>query len=164
MIFYFIYLLEASICLGFFFMVYQLFLKGDTFYHLKRIYLISIIGFSLLIPQLPSTGVSQIQETVTSVIGQEVSPVYYQDTFENVVFGTIPENIYASSKLIKHPVLFLIYLMYFIGCLYFIVRFIINMYLVLNLYRKCEKEKFGKYTLLILPDDYSTFSFLMQFS
>jgi hypothetical protein len=55
---YMVYLLEASICLALFYFTYWLLIKGDTFHHLKRVYLLLSVVLSLIIPELPSSDLS----------------------------------------------------------------------------------------------------------
>jgi hypothetical protein len=55
---YMVYLLEASICLALFYFTYWLLIKGDTFHHLKRVYLLLSVVLSLIIPELPPSDLS----------------------------------------------------------------------------------------------------------
>ncbi len=46
------YIVEASVCLAFFYLVYWLFLKKETYFHLNRIYLVLALLLSFIIPML----------------------------------------------------------------------------------------------------------------
>jgi len=48
-----IYLFQSGLCLVVFYLVYELFLKRETFFQLNRIYLVSGLGLSFLIPAYP---------------------------------------------------------------------------------------------------------------
>ena len=47
-----LYILESGICLTVFFLLYQVFLKKETYYRLNRAYLLFALFFSLLAPVL----------------------------------------------------------------------------------------------------------------
>ena len=88
MIHIFIYLIEASICLSLLYVVYLIFIN-DTFYNLKRFYLLASIIVSLIIPQLPAAKIHKsIEEKIvfSTISNNELSN--YSDTFEKVVFGS----------------------------------------------------------------------------
>ena len=46
------YIFESGICLMVFFLLYQVFLKKETYYRLNRVYLLFALSFSLLVPVL----------------------------------------------------------------------------------------------------------------
>jgi beta-lactamase regulating signal transducer with metallopeptidase domain len=46
------YVLEAGVCLAFFYSIYWLFLKKETYFHLNRAYLVSSLLLSFIIPAL----------------------------------------------------------------------------------------------------------------
>ena len=50
-----IYMLESGICLMVFFLLYQVFLKKETYYRLNRAYLLFALSFSMLAPLLNIT-------------------------------------------------------------------------------------------------------------
>lgn len=56
-----LHLVKVSGCLGLFYLVYPLFLRNETYHHLKRAYLLSTLALSLLIPLL-SIPISVPQE------------------------------------------------------------------------------------------------------
>ncbi|MBK5195170.1 MAG: hypothetical protein JJE08_03930 [Proteiniphilum sp.] len=72
---FFIYLIQANIALSMFFILYSVVFKRDTFLHLRRLFFLSIILFSLLYPliTIPVPGnfldlfSSEVQEAETTV-------------------------------------------------------------------------------------------------
>jgi BlaR1 peptidase M56 len=50
------FVLESGICLTFFYVVYWLFLKNETYFSLNRFYLVSALAFSFIIPGLRVTS------------------------------------------------------------------------------------------------------------
>ena len=101
-----IYLLEVSICFALFYSVYILF-KGDTFYYLKRFYLIFTALLSLIIPQLSSSNLPvNIEQLIVTKPTQDLVNITFQDTFEKVVFGKqmkkIVEMVVNQSMIIDY--------------------------------------------------------------
>jgi len=152
-----IYLIEVSICFALFYSVYVLF-KSDTFYYLKRYYLLFTALISLVIPQLPSSNLSSYTEQfIIKEPIQELGDITFHDTFEKVVIGQIPENIYSSGK--NFSLLSLLGIIYLIGFLYFLYRLLNNLFHIYQLVRHNEKVKDENFKIIILSNDYPTFSF-----
>lgn len=153
-----IYLFEVSICFALFYLVYIAF-KGDTFYYLKRFYLIFTVFISLIIPQLTISALpAHFEQLIAAEPTQNFSNITFHDTFEKVVFGQIPENILTTENNYFH-FLTLLGIIYLIGALYFVYRLLKNIFHIHHLYRHNEKENDGKFKIVLLPDEYPTFSF-----
>ena len=153
-----IYLLEVSICFALFYSVYVLF-KGDTFYYLKRFYLIFTVLISLIIPQLSSSNLPvDIEQFIVTKPTQEMGNVSFQDTFEKVVFGQIPENIFTSESNL-FSLLNLLGIIYLIGVMYFLYRLLRNLFHIYQLYKQNEKESHENFRIILLSNEYPTFSF-----
>jgi formylglycine-generating enzyme required for sulfatase activity len=153
-----IYLLEVSICFALFYLVYFLF-KGDTFYYLKRFYLVFTVLISIIIPQLSSPNLPvDIEQLIIIEPTQDVSNITFQDTFEKVVFGQIPENIFTPESNF-FDLLSLLVLFYLIGVLYFLYRLLRNFFHIFYLYKQNEKENYQNFKVVLLPENYPTFSF-----
>jgi len=152
------YLLEASICLALFYLVFLIF-KGDTFYYLKRFYLVFTVLISLIIPQLTSPELpAGIEQIIAKKQSQEIGNITYRDTFEKVVFGQIPENIFDSES--KFLSLFsLLVIIYFTGVIFFLYRLLRNLFHIHHLYKQNNKEDYQNFSVILLPSDYPTFSF-----
>ena len=153
-----IYLLEVSICFALFYSVYILF-KGDTFYYLKRFYLIFTALISLIIPQLSSSKLPvNIEQLIVTKPTQDLVNITFQDTFEKVVFGQIPESIFASESNL-FSLLNLLGIIYLIGVMYFLYRLLRNIYHICQLYKQNEKESHENFKIVLLSNEYPTFSF-----
>jgi formylglycine-generating enzyme required for sulfatase activity len=162
MIHLFVYLIEASFCLILMYLCYILFINNDTFYKLKRYYLLFSLVISITIPQLPSTHLSKnFEHKIASFKPNFISNSNYKDTFENVIFGNTPiqpENISKTSYLNFY--LELILIIYVIGIVVLLYRLANNIFQVLRLIGINNKEPYGKFTIVHHDDDYPTFSFL----
>ncbi len=154
-----IYFLEVSICFALFYSVYIIF-KGDTFYYLKRIYLVFTVLISLIIPQISSPNLPvNIEQIIIVEPTQDLSNVIFQDTFEKVVFGLVPENILVSKGNIFLSLFNLLGIIYILGLLYFLYRFLRSLFHIYHLYKHNNKDKYLNYRLIHLPTEYPTFSF-----
>lgn len=162
MIHIFIYLIEASICLSLLYVVYLIFIN-DTFYNLKRFYLLVSIIVSLIIPQLPAAKIHKsIEEKIvfSTISNNELSN--YSDTFEKVVFGSIPadlniQSFYEAND--KNTYLLIILTIYILGISILLYKFLINLNQIYNLVKKNLKEKYFNYTIVYHKVNLSTFSF-----
>ncbi len=154
-----IYLAEASICLALFYTVYIL-LKGDTFFSLRRVYLLLTLILSLLIPQISlpffKEELKQIQPIEKT---SEIKDFPYHDTFEKIVVGQFPDTIMQNDVKKRIPIKALPGILYLIGFLFFLNRFIRNIKEIYRLYRFNPKERFQSYDVTLLRGDYPSFSF-----
>ncbi len=154
-----IYLLEVSICLTLLYSVY-LIIKSETFHHLKRYYLIFTVLISLIIPQISLPKIpSEIAQQIVNTSNQNKSNITYYDTFEKVTFGQILENKNSVEKKLVFNWLNLLGIIYLIGVLYFLYRFVINIFHIYRLYRHNQKHNYLDYKIILLQNEYSTFSF-----
>jgi beta-lactamase regulating signal transducer with metallopeptidase domain len=149
-----IYLLKASIILGVFYLVYEIFLRKHTFFHFNRGYLIIAALFSLSIPLL----------TIS------FSFEFYNNNFSDISLNIlIPQNSETGiqihdhySKLI-HPSVISLWL--FPGAVYFaglIIFLLIYLFRILHLHRlttRYSSEFCYGVTCVQLPNQESPFSF-----
>jgi len=62
-----VYILQAGLALGVFYVIYELFLKRETFFHLNRVYLVSGLLLSFLIPAFPITSPFRASAAVPAI-------------------------------------------------------------------------------------------------
>jgi len=96
-----IYILQSGLCLAVFYTVYELFLKRETYFQLNRIFLVSGLLLSFLIPAFP----------ITSPFKTAAAPI-------NSDFASIPS---ASARGFGSTDF--LYVLYGIGVLVFLLRF-----------------------------------------
>jgi formylglycine-generating enzyme required for sulfatase activity len=162
MIHLFVYLIEASLCLTLLYLCYIIFIKNDTFYNLKRYFLLLSLAASIIIPQLPATHLTRVieQKILSSGNSTSNSPGYH-DTFTNIIFGNKPvqpETISKSPYL--NPIIVLLFIIYLAGIFVMIFRFSQNIAHILRLIRLNNREPYGRITIIHHNDNYPTFSFL----
>jgi len=161
MIHFLVFLTEASLCLILMYLAYILLIGNDTFYALKRYYLLFSIVVSLIIPQLPSNHFSkQFEMKISSVSHGFTDKANFKDTFGSIIFGNTPIQPESISKSFDLNIpLALLLLIYLLGVIFLLFRLTSNIILVLRLALKNEKEPYSKFTLVHHKDDYPAFSF-----
>jgi formylglycine-generating enzyme required for sulfatase activity len=158
----FIYLVEASICLLLLYLCYVLLINNDTFYRVKRFYLIFSVVTSIAIPQLPSIRESkEVKQIITTFSQNDNAYSNYKDAFEKVVFSNIPEkSVKLDSSSNIYPFILILITVYLLGMVLLIFRLIININQLLRLVRSNNIEPYGKFAIVHHNDDYPTFSFM----
>lgn len=132
------YLLESSLCLMLFYLIYWVFLKKDTHFFLNRIYLILSLVISQLIPLFKITSPWR----TIRLIGDQP------------VINSIPVTPVSSWGL-KETLITI----YALGLLLFLVRFLSHM---LKLYQTIKKHRITKSTgekIVMINHDCPPFSF-----
>jgi hypothetical protein len=161
MIRYFLYLLEASICLSLFYLVYWFFIKDDTFHRLKRYYLLISVIISLVIPVLPASYLTKnIEKSILPLKTETLRNLYSQNAFEKILFTGL--SIETSNKApVRNPIAFfsVLFIPYCAGVIFMFFRLLYNLIHLTLLIKRNIGKPYGKYFIIILPEDYPTFSF-----
>jgi formylglycine-generating enzyme required for sulfatase activity len=157
---YFLYLIESSICLILFYLVYIMFLKEDTFHRFKRNFLLFSIFLSLLIPQMPSFKIAEdIEQTYIPQYVAVSDDTDYRDTFEKVVFGEIPTPQVDDVVPGSFSFISAIVLLYFMGILFLLYRLIHNLLHIYILIKRNVSKRYKGYYIISLPEESPSFSF-----
>lgn len=110
---YLIYLLKFSVLVGLFWMVYEIFLKKETFYQIKRIYLTAGIVLSAI---LPITHITLTNNSEKGVFHETLQSIQLQNITSNDSFqAAAPGEISFISILLG---------CYFLGGLFFLIRYL----------------------------------------
>ncbi len=136
-----LYLFESGICLAFFYLVYWIFLKKETFFNLNRFFLVSSIGFSLIIPLI------RISSPFTS------RPLL-ERTYASGASG--PGAGLQSGSLGVADILLLIY---FTGVGFLLLRFGFKLLLVFLMIRKNGVQRYNGLKVVFIERNCSPFSF-----
>jgi len=146
------FLLESGVSLAFLSLIYILFLRGETFFRLNRVFLLVSVVFSILLPfmhfrvyepqsvMLPEVTVTQYRNLVEAVT------IYGQD-----LSGAVVKTI-SSSRIIVF--------VYLLGLFLFTVRFLIRLGQITLLISKNPVQKSGKVKFVFIEKEFSPFSFL----
>ncbi len=133
-----IYIIESGISLALFYSVYWIFLKKETFFAINRIYLVSSVAFSFVIPfiHIPS-------------------PIASRPLLKGSAVFTEVSSMPAQSLGIS-DVLLLIYIW---GVVFFLFRFVYQLLKVLMLIRKSGVQKYNGLKVVFIDKNCSAFSF-----
>ncbi len=140
------FILKASLCWLFFYGIYELFLKKQTFFRLNRVYLLSTLLLGILIPAFQYIPWKNSVE-----VAQVIYPIILEiDQFQEVVIQNKEASINWSRILL---------IVYLIGMSLFVVRFFIGFAKVIRLLQGSEKIDKGHYTLVLTTTSHLPFSF-----
>ncbi|WP_163355303.1 M56 family metallopeptidase [Dysgonomonas sp. 25] len=135
-----IYLLKSSLSLAFFYILYMLCFRKDTFFGLRRFYFLASILFSLLFP-LFSFQVSRARLSLL--------PEYFSDTI-TVVSGNAIDNPGQSAfdfGWMEFSFLIISFVSFIL-----LLRFIRQIYSLYKLRKNNTAEPYGAYTLIRIND------------
>ncbi len=139
-----LYLLESGICLLVFFSLYQLFLKKETWYHLKRIYLVFSISFSLLIPLL---NISLTGGSVAQLMNFRMEPLMVSASGNTAIPGG-SISIWEICGFV-----------YFSAVFFLAIRTFLNFRRIRKLYLSGQVMPAKHYNLILHSMNYPPFSF-----
>ncbi|MFC2098134.1 M56 family metallopeptidase [Bacteroidota bacterium] len=139
-----LYLLESGLCLLVFFSLYQLFLKRETYYQLNRVYLLTSLVFSLVVPLLNITLRSQSTSQIASF---HMEPILVSATTGAV----------ATTKQIG--IFEVLAGIYFLVVLVLTVRLLLNFKRITKLYSIGRVNAYKNYKLILHSMNYPPFSF-----
>lgn len=146
------FLLESGISLALLSLIYILFLRKETFFRLNRLFLLVSVIFSILLPFL-KFRVYDPQPVMLA----EITVTPYRNLMEAVTIygrdfsGSVEQTISSSNMIV---------MIYLIGLLFFLGRFIFRLTQVLSLIRKNAVQKNGSVKFVSIHKDFSPFSFL----
>lgn len=139
---------------------FMLFISGDTFHNLKRFYLLFAVIISFIIPQLPSSRITEeIEEAIISDYTVQTDYSNYHDTFEKVVFGSVPTNFKTENISKSSPFKLILITLYLIGLIYMLFKLLSNLLMIHKLIIVNGKEKYGDYYIISLSEGYPSFTF-----
>lgn len=141
------YLLESSLCLLVFFLLYKALFQKNTFFQANRFYLLSGALFSFIIPALHFTWQQQEIEVL--------APMVYGSEF--IIYG-FNESLEQAAPLFSLTLGQLLLIIYTIGVLFFSTRLLKRVYTLYQITQHNPKEKKqGVLTLHTETQDTSSF-------
>ena len=148
------YLLKVAICWLVFYVLYRLILEKTTFFRLNRAYLLITLLLGLVVPMVrislgapadPTEGSNWLPEVVVRANNLVNQPY------------TLPEitiQVPSSAAWDIWPWL------YWGGVAYCLLRFLLGLFQLYNIYRRGNKQAMGKYTLVYSEEVKAPFSFM----
>jgi TonB family protein len=146
------YLLESGISLSLFAAVFLLFLRKETFFRTNRLFLLSSVIFSLILPLVAIPVYAPVPQTLP-----EVTVTPYRNLLEAVIISTRQisgnvENFVLSSRLLVN--------LWLTGVLVMTGIFIFRIVQIIRIIRKSRTENGEGYRLVLTGRDNPPFSFL----
>ncbi len=147
---FFTYLLESSICLICFYCLFFFLLKKETWFQWNRLYLMSSVLISLLIPVFNYTVNVTIDAAPILNFDNNIAPVISPNPIE--------ESFYLFP-FIRNNFLQIISCIYVIGFLFSTLVFIKSLLQIFSFYLKGKKERKEKVTHVLANERIGMFSF-----
>jgi len=138
-----LYLFEVSLSLALFYSIYWLFLKKETFFAVNRLFLISSILFSFIVPFI-NVSFMKISSPIAS--RQLIERTY--------VLGQT-----ASTQAKTMGIFYVLWLIYLIGAGLFLLRFLYKLLKLLMLIKKSSVQKINGVNVVFVEKDLAPFSF-----
>lgn len=148
------YLLKVAICWLVFYVLYRLILEKTTFFKLNRAYLLITLLLGLVVPMVRISLGAPVDPTESSNWLPEV--VIRANNLVNQPY-TLPEitiQVPSSAAWDIWPWL------YWGGVAYCLLRFLVGLFQLYNIYRRGNKQAMGKYTLVYSTEVKAPFSFM----
>ena len=146
------FILESGVSLSVFALIYMLFLRRETFFKLNRMFLLSSVLFSVVLPFLKF----HIYEADPVVLAEiTISP--YRNLIEAVTVygkdlsGSVEQAILSAN---------LIILIYILGVTFFLGRFLFRIAVLYRVVSKNQVQRLEGFYLVTLNKETSPFSFL----
>lgn len=162
---YFLYLIEASVCLILLYVVYLLFLRKETYHHLKRYYLLLSLTFSMVIPLLPSIAYFGNQDSSNNrkytYQDESITMYRYRDNFDKFLYTTLNEKFETELSQNDNEVLQKSFYLFLISSgIIMLFRFLSNCYSLRRLIKNSPVIPYGKFRIVRMEKDHPPFSFL----
>ncbi|MDV6169760.1 M56 family metallopeptidase [Flavobacterium sp. DG1-102-2] len=143
----FLYLVKVSALIALFSLSYNFFLKKDTFFSSIRFFLISGIATSFILPLF----------TITKIIWVDPSPILQQITTKSL--PVIPAPAPALEESFEMNLWYVAGIIYLIGALFFLFRFIADIYRVSTILKNQNLKKVDGFKFIDTDKNISPFSF-----
>jgi len=134
-----LYALESGVCLAFFYAVYWLFLKNETYFLLNRFYLVSGLLLSFVIPGLKVTSPFLSARASSAPVSFAQMPA-------------VPIRSFGWADLLLA--------VYFAGVLIFLIRFVFHLVKLRSVIRRCGWRDSGGCRVVSVDGEFAPFSFL----
>ena len=131
---FFTYLLQVNIALALFYLLYAVAFKRDTFFQLRRLFLLSVILFSMLYPFFAVPALAEVVPFSFSR-GEEVRSEVLIGDVGWEVFGD--EEVVASRSI---PWVTVLVALYWVVTAAFILRFFVQLFSVYRVWKRSERR------------------------
>jgi len=156
------YLIVSSVSISIFYLAYLYFFRKEQNFKIIRIFLLSAILFSLILPLNPFTINLPCVKEVKPFI-ENTKPSYKPDVeaIESIKPTELPvnQNIKAKNVITEIDYKSILFKIYLIVGAFILARLILSVCKILFFYINSEKTKYQKHTLVLLDKRIIAFSF-----
>ena len=132
------YVLEAGVCLAIFYSAYWIFLKKETYFHLNRIFLVSSLLLSFIIPALNISS-----PLLTAPRAKEMIPL-------SPALPSLPRSLDKSE---------ILFVVYAAGVILFLGRFVFHLVNLLVVVKRNGIRSYNGIKIVTVDKEFSPFSF-----
>lgn len=144
-----IYLLESSICLAGFYLMYKLFLSGDTFASRNRYYLLLATFLSLMIPLLSFSFQTEHFSAANQFVWE------FEQSFQTEIF----QSNETESKASFFSIISFVWLLYFLGVSVAFFRIVKHVFHLVKLIKANEIRIYNGLKIVSTNENSSPYSF-----
>ncbi|GAA4272394.1 M56 family metallopeptidase [Aquimarina gracilis] len=161
------YIIHSSALIGLSYLIYRLFLSRETFYHLNRWVLLSLIVISFTLPFITvpeNLSFKKIAVKETTEASLPISETYQEDTAQNVVISSASSAVDQTSAISASPdtsmdwKTILVYI-YILGILVFAIHFLIQLGVLLYRIIKYPTVEVDDYKIIETNKKHAPYSF-----
>ena len=148
------YIVKVNLSLAIFYLLYAMLFRKDTFIKLRRYYFLSAIIFSLSYPLFTVSALGNLIDFRTAPTQQETMVYFGELSMESTfIVDEAPQKTFPLS-LIEAASLVMV-----TGILFFIFRFMWQLFSIIRIKSRSEKKQLYGYTIYHLQDEITPFSF-----
>ncbi len=151
-----IYIIQVNIALVMFYLLYVLFFKRDTFLRIRRLFFITAIVFSLAYPMFVVDGIGKMWMSAPNT-AQEVETAVFIDL--SAISMVVEGEAVVADEPAQIPWKQIGIGVYVVVTLFFISRFLWQLFSILRIKWKSEKIRVSGVDVYNLKDDITPFSF-----
>ncbi len=144
-----VYLAQASICQLFFYIVYRIFLKKETYFNINRIYLLCSVILSLAIPSIKIKSETPM-ETVTTIYKSMETIITPIKSTKHFIEHKVESNFDINSILL---------VMYLLGAVVLLTKFAYQFFRLSYFIKKGEIVVLSRHYIICTNGQYPTSSF-----
>ncbi len=160
-----IYIIESTISIVAFYMISMLLIKKDADFNINRIVLLSILSFSLLIPQIQMPLATKIIDSMEAVRNipveiDQAKNLPVQNIGETVMNFPVIDEFAPDINARTHSVINVLFFFYLSGVLISLMILIRNIIAISKVFRKATVQSMDDFHLVIVDEEIPSFTFM----
>jgi len=152
-----LYFFQSAICMAFFYALYWMFLKRDTFFRINRIFLLLTLIAAIIMPSLEIPFQPKMETTPEEYNMLDAVVITSHQYLNTNMLQEVVVTASAKSKFVWYQYLGIIYCL---GVFVFALRFFKNIIQLLIWSRSNKRIRKNGVKIVIMKDNYPPFSFL----